>query len=128
MQPQRGSVLYSVPGISGVAIAGGSDSPEVSFFWPRDLFVSGVLLLSDDGSPVTAAGLSLRVVDESTEDVIADGQGAGFFAPALSLQGFGVRPYPLQRPVTARAEWLITVRNDNAGPVAPQLLFFFEEP
>lgn len=127
-QPTFGPVLYSVPGLSGITLAGGSSSPAVVFTWPRDLFVSGVLLLPLSGSPADLARLSLEVVDEYDEQIVSDATGEGFTVPGLALAGFGLRPFPLQRPVRAGQRWQMTISLEAGANETPTLLFWIENP
>lgn len=130
MIPRCGPMQYSPFGLSGVSIAAAASNGPVAFRWPRAVFCTGFLLFPESGSLVDAAHLKIRIQDESFTDMITDGAGAQFYAPALLLHGFGFRIFDLQRPVAAGDLWYITLANTYAAVTAivPRLAFAFEEP
>jgi hypothetical protein len=125
--PRVGPALFSVAGFAGQTIGAGASLGPVAFQWPRMLFCTGLLVLPRSGSAVDLAALSVRIQDESFADMFSDGQ-ILFRAPALALQGFGLRPFPLQRPVMTADEWRITVTNaSGAGIDLACVALLFEE-
>lgn len=128
MQPRRLPNLILVPGISGVSIAP-AGSTTVSFQWLSPRFIEGLKLFPRSASRVDMAGLRLRIVDETSQDVILEGSPflAANSAPALVLQGPSFSVLPLQRPVADGDAWQITVTNGNAGAVIPNLVFYLGE-
>jgi hypothetical protein len=137
MVPKSGPLRFVVPGVA-VAIPGGGAVGPITFRFPRALFVTSLLLLARSGARGDAASLRLRVQDESFADVIADGFGTSFSAPALSLSGLTVldpmfadlvvvRPFVLQRPVADGDTWRFTITNTFGAPITPELLIGFDE-
>jgi hypothetical protein len=144
--PRVGPVLFIVEALrvplapTTSIVAGGpvATSPRPPFRWPRDLFVSAASLFSSDGDPTKAAALTLRIQDETFQDVFTDGQGGTFAVPGLALIGGplpgagapqgGIKPFSLQRPVARGDQWTITITNtDTVRTITPILLFRFEE-
>lgn len=128
--PKVGPMTYSVLGINGIALAPGASSPVVDFRWPRAVFVTAFLLVPQSGDPADAAGLELSIIDESMNHMFSDGQGGGFFTPALALHGFASKPFDLQRPVVDGDHWFIQVRNTRGEghAITPFVTLFFDEP
>jgi hypothetical protein len=126
MQPRVGPVLFSVRGISGVAVPNGSEVGPITFQFPRALFVTGLLLLPRSGSQADLAKLQLRIQDELQADMISDGSVLFEFG-GLAMHGRCFRPYPLQRPVLDGDEWRFTVGNDGAAPITVATLAIIVE-
>lgn len=132
MQASVGPVLYSVRDYAQRVIpAGGSVGPIV-WTWQRATFVTGVWVITHDGSGASAAKLALRIQDETAHDMFTDGQGRTFFAPLGPMSGGilgGGRCFPLQRPVADGDAWTLTIANGGADDVTiAALLWLFEEP
>lgn len=143
MQPKIGPVLYSVRefvGLSVPALAGGvpGTSGVQTFRYPRSVFVTSIRLVTNDGSPASLAALSLRIQDETSQEVIFNVAGqntapfgalqgiGGIGGPGLLVRGAG--KFELQRPVADGDTWLMTVRNSSGAPIvlAALLLEFAE--
>ena len=138
MIPRVGPALYTVTGISDVPIPSGTSLQRVQFRWPRDLFVTGVLLFAKAGAPAANANLELQIEDETFQQMFSDGQGQTFAVPALALNGgplpgagappTGARAFALQRPVRKGDLWFISVANVAVdGTAVPELFFYFDE-
>ncbi len=137
--PKVGPSLFSVRDFANVSIpAGGSVvTPQPGFRWPRALFCTGLLVIPQSGSPADAAALSVRIQTETFTDLVTDGQGASFFAPAAAMSGIGndlgfgrpmFRPFALQRPVLDGDLWTLTVANAAGAPIITAGLFLlFDE-
>ena len=133
---RRGPQIYTVPEFLTPITASTARGP-VAFRWPRDVFVSSVLVLPTSGVRADMAGLRLRIQDETYADIIGDSLGsvgAGVLAlcgnvslditPAIALR----RAFVLQRPVIGGDQWRITVTNENADAVGAEVLFSIEVP
>lgn len=138
MIPRKGPSSYSCRGITDVSVPAGGEISAV-WRWPRALFVTGFLAHGRGGTRAELAALTLRIQDETFQDVFSDGQGASFARSLLSLCGLVttgplvddlvmVRPWVMQRPVAAGDEWVVTVANTSGAPIYPELHWLFEEP
>jgi hypothetical protein len=129
--PKIGPMTYSVHGRNGAPLpllGPGAASPLIDFYWPRSLFVTGLLVTAGSGLPVDASHLELRIQDETQRDMFTDGQGGGFFVAALTMHGFAIKPFDLQRPVVDGDHWFLTLRNTSGNrEIKPFVSFFFEE-
>lgn len=138
MLPANGPQIFKVAGIDA-PVAGGATLGPIPFLFPRDLFVTGVLLVPTSGLRADMAQLRLRIQDETYEDLISDGL-MTFDASVLALCGttplafgaFGAlvvkRPFVLQRPVASGDMWRFSVRNVAGGTLSSELFLFVEEP
>lgn len=132
----RGPAIYSLSSFQGVAVpAGGSVGPS-AFRWPRDLFVTGLLLVPRSGDPADLANLQLRIQDATYQDLIGDGQGASFSADGAALHGIAIglvawpnfRRFELQAPVAVGDEWMFTVTSKAGAPITLAGLYaYFDE-
>jgi hypothetical protein len=139
--PRCGPGVYSVSGVSYVAITGGGVLNRIRFRWPRDVFCTGVQLLPQSGNPVDNANLTLQIEDATFQNLFGDGQGASFSLPSLAMAGgpvpgagapqAGFRWFPLQQPIAKGDLWFVTVTNTRAPgeetTIVPVLLFLFDE-
>lgn len=129
--PKIGPATYSVFGINGIPLAPGAASPQIDFRWPRAVFVTAFLVSTGSGADADASHLEIEIVDETQQHMFSDGQGGGFFVPALALHGKAVKPFDLQRPVVDGDHWFIRVRNTFPGEInfiTPFVTLFFDEP
>jgi hypothetical protein len=140
MTPKYGPSVWKVARLSDqvVAPAGGVLGP-VSFYFPRSVFVDSILILPTTGLRTDMAKLSVRIEDETSADIIADGQG-GHEASLLSVFGTTLlvgpmfddlvlkRPFAVQRPVLSGDEWLFTITNDDPLlELQVEALIYFKE-
>lgn len=132
-------LLYTVPFFDGLVIPGTSRSADFEWRWTKDDFVTGCLFFAESGATSEAlraatANLRLAISDETFERIVTDGQGLTFDAPGAALlggvlpvgaNGFGFRPFVLQRPVACGDVWVISMRNMAAAPVTVAGLYFY---
>lgn len=137
MLPRVGPALMTIPGISGISVAGASSGSEVRYRWPAQYRLGALYFALRSGSQVELGNTSLRLVDETQQELAADGFGTAVSVPGLALRGIGqlntVSPIggrwqAFQRIVEAGDIWVFQVLNDNAGPIVPDLLFRLEDP
>lgn len=124
MIPKCGPSLFSVPGFAWT-----TGAAEVRFRFPRNLFITGVMVLTGDGDPATLANVNLAIQDETFQSVISDGTQPASI-PGVALRGIDGKPFPLQRPVMSGDIWIINCSgNIGEDPVTLGGLFlYFEEP
>lgn len=140
MIPRVGPAIFSVTGVSGVPLVNGTALSRVRFRWPRDLFCTGVMLFAQSGAVADDAGLTLQIEDATFQNLLTDGQGGTFSAPALALHGgagpgagaprSGYRPWSFQQPIAKGDLWFFTVASSNASgehTVIPWLVLYFDE-
>jgi hypothetical protein len=129
MIPKCGPALFSPREFAWAVVPGGGDLGPITFRFPRNLFVTGLMVLTGDGSVVDLAHLFIRIQDETFQDVITDGQGTTLEAGLLALRGIQGKPFPLQRPLMSGDLWLITLSNLSPNDIRISGLFlFFDEP
>jgi hypothetical protein len=119
-------VIYSIPEFRRVAVpaavagVSGAVGP-ITFRFPRTREITGFLILPQDGTTLSLAGLSLQIVDQFEEEVFSDLVGSStqgrhpFEADGMMMAGRGFRPFPMQRLVQGGDRWLFTLRNQTAG-------------
>lgn len=137
MQPVVGPIAFRVEEASREILAGASLGP-IRFRWPRDLFVTGMTLITRGGSRAEMAGLNVSIVDETQQEIFLSGDNSSNYANAQGAAGLltltptfedliKVQPLALQRPVATGDQWFITIQNLGAGTVIPELVFSFQE-
>jgi hypothetical protein len=133
VRPQRGPVRYLVSA-ADVDINGGS-TLEVDFRFPRPVFATGLLMTLRNPQDQYLANVSLRIQDETQQDMIFDGVGGYTGRPLAMFRTryidggpfftdlMKVRTYQLQRPVFTGDRWFFTIRNSNGEiTIRPELI------
>lgn len=137
MQPREGPLVYRVTALTDALIGAGLTLGPIEFQFPRSVFVTGISILPTSGLRADMAKLSVRIEDETFQDIIADGAGE-HFGSVLSLMGTTViaplfadlvlhRPFKLQRPVRSGDTWRISIRNRGLVGLRTETLLYFDE-
>lgn len=114
--------VYSVPEFARQTLAAGGEL-VANFFFPASRLVTGLLIVPANGTPETAAALTLELVDEESDEVFSDmvGDTSGgrepFVVPGLMMSGRGFHPFPMKRIVGVGQQWVLTLRNPTGGAV-----------
>lgn len=132
--PKSGPLLLSIPGISDVSVAGVTTGALVRYRWPTHLRLGGFTLVTRAGTDVTLAGTRLRMLDDSSQELVIDGNARLSAMNMLALRGIlpmgrtlhRGRFFAFQRRVSAGDIWGFQIVNDNAGAVIPWLGFQLE--
>lgn len=150
MLHQFGSQLYTVPGLSGVAVpafaggtpgtVGASTAPGQrgigAFQFATNDFVTGLILVPKGnvlGVRQEMAKLAVGVTDMTGKQLVGDGRGITIGrvlpngAPAMALVGGGVRPFALQAPVKSSDIWTVQIWNWHAAILTLCGVYFLVE-
>jgi hypothetical protein len=132
---ERGPIIYSVTGVTDVAIAAGTTLGPIAFRFPEARFVTGLLAIPRSGSAADLALVRMSVTDEDFDALVTDrGLGPGAI-PLLALTGGLempmidlpiIRAAPLQRPVAAGDFWRFSLTNDGGAPITLGLFILFD--
>ncbi len=138
--PVVGPSIYTVPDFRGATIVAGGSS-AAAFQFPRDLFVSHILVVPQSGTDADLASLTIQISDETGESLIGTGTTLEFSADCCALFGSAqahfihapalpeMHPFPLQRPIKAHDVWTLTVGNTSgADIVVAAVLLYIAEP
>lgn len=141
--PKSGPIVFSIPGISGVSVAGNSQGSLITYRWPARYVLSSWILLPRSGLEADAGDLSVSMTDDMGQQLVSDGQGLATlsaFMPALASAGIG-GPFslktnwdwspqwqPLSRIVAAGDTWQFQIANSSGGAIVPFLGFRVEVP
>lgn len=138
MIPQLGPVIYVPRGFANAIVPAAGQIGPLEFRFPRAVFVTGLLVMPSTGATADQGALSIQIEDETFQQIIGDGQGQSFDAPALALSGLGPSGlmsfaggwtwFALQRPVADGDLWNITVFNSSLAEIAVTALLRFDEP
>lgn len=137
MLPREGPTVYKVIAASDAIIGAGLTLGPIEFQFPRSVFVTGISILPTSGLRADTAKLSVRIQDETFQDMISDGAG-GHVGSVLSLMGTTViaplfdelvlhRPFKLQRPVRSGDSWFISITNNGLTNLKTETLLYFDE-
>ena len=132
--PSAGPIIFTIPGITDVAVPAATVGPEVLFIWPKSYIVSGLFLNVRSALQIDLANTRLRMLDDNRSELVSDGIGTEVRANMMQLVGgpltlFGARKDRWQsfRYVVRGGErWLFQIENTGAVPITPWLGFKLE--
>lgn len=151
--PRRGSSVLTIPGVSGLALAGATTGALVEYRWPAPFKLAGMLAFPMTKGAISfalaASSLFLRILDSDGDSLAFDSDGTltdSYEVTAHALAGGGPplamgtelldpangQPYmprwfALERTVRAGEVWRFQARNASAVSITPFLGFRLEE-